>query len=93
MDDSQTWVTSLMKKGFTMPFIKQVSPDGKKMWFAQDEIDYVAHLNGTGVVHVEKAKPDPGVHSPFNQGYKDHAMYNPTGHHRQNPDNEEEENF
>ena len=86
MEDSQTWVSSLMQKGFTMPFIKQVSPDGKQMWFAQDNIDYVAHLNGTGVVHVDKAKPDPGVHSPFNQGYKDYANYNPTGNHRQNPD-------
>ncbi|MAH48887.1 hypothetical protein CMI37_23875 [Candidatus Pacearchaeota archaeon] len=93
MGDSQTWVQSLIQKGFNMPFIKQVSPDGKQMWFAQDNIDYVAQLNGTGVVNVEKAKPDPGVHGPFDPGYKDYAMYNPTGHHRQNPDNEEEENF
>ena len=91
MDEPQTWVNSLMDKGFDMPFIKQVSPDGKQMWFTQDTVDYVAHLNGSGVVHIEKAKPDPAVHSPFNQGHKDRAMYNPTGAHRQHPNNYDEE--
>ena len=91
MENSQTWVQSLIQKGFNMPFIKQVSPDGTQMWFVQDGVDYVAQLNGVGVVNVEKAKPDPGVHSPFNQGYKDYANYNPTGHHRQSRNNYQEE--
>jgi hypothetical protein len=88
MNDSQTWVESLIQKGFTMPFIKQVSPDGTQMWFAQDSVDYVANLNGSGVVHIEKARLDPGVHinSPHNPGHKDFSRYNPTGNHRQNPD-------
>ena len=91
MSDSQTWVESLLQKGFNMPFIKQVSPDGKQMWFSQDSVDYVAQLNGTGVVHIEKARVDPGVHgntsvaSPFNQGWEDRTSYNPTGNHRENP--------
>jgi hypothetical protein len=88
MQDSQTWVESLIQKGFNMPFIKQVSPDGKQMWFAQDSVDYVAQLNGSGVVHIEKAKVDPGVHpqSPHHPGYKNYSSYNPTGNHRENPD-------
>ena len=91
MDEPQTWVNSLIAKGFDMPFIKQVSPDGKQMWFVQDSVDYVAHLNGSGVVHIEKAKPDPAVHSPFNQSHQDRAMYNPTGAHRQHPNNYDED--
>ena len=88
MQDSQTWVESLIQKGFTMPFIKQVSPDGTQMWFRQDSVDYVANLNGSGVVHIEKARLDTGVHinSPHNPGHKDFSRYNPTGNHRQNPD-------
>ena len=80
MSDSQTWVESLIQKGFNMPFIKQVSPDGKQMWFAQDSVDYVAQLIGSGVVHIEKARPDAGVHpqSPNHPGHKDYANYNPT---------------
>ena len=61
------------------------------MWFTQDTVDYVAQLSGMGVVNVEKARPDPSVHSPFNQGHKDRAMYNPTGNHRQHPNNYEDE--
>ena len=90
-DGPKTWVGSLMDKGFSSPFIKQVSPDGSQMWFTQDTVDYVAQLNGMGVVNVEKARPDPAVHSPFNQNHQDRAMYNPTGAHRQHPDYDEEE--
>ena len=91
MEEPKTWVSSLIEKGFDMPFIKEVSPDGKQMWFMQDSVDYIAHLNGSGVVHVEKAKPDPAVHSPFNRSHQDRAMYNPTGAHRQHPNNYDEE--
>ena len=91
MEEPKTWVSSLIEKGFDMPFIKEVSPDGKQMWFMQDSVDYIAHLNGSGVVHVEKAKPDPAVHSPFNQSHQDRAMYNPTGAHLQHPNNYDEE--
>ena len=91
MEEPKTWVSSLIEKGFDMPFIKEVSPDGKQMWFMQDSVDYIAHLNGSGVVHVEKAKPAPAVHSPFNQSHQDRAMYNPTGAHRQHPNNYDEE--
>ncbi len=52
---SKTWVESLMEKGFTSPLIKEVSPDLSKMWFVQNNVDYVAQLTSTGITHVEKA--------------------------------------
>ena len=52
---STTWVESLYSKGFTSPLIKELSPDLTKMWFIQDNVDYVAQLSPTGVTHVEKA--------------------------------------
>ena len=52
---STTWVESLYSKGFTSPLIKELSSDLKKMWFVQDNVDYVAQLSATGVINVEKA--------------------------------------
>ena len=57
---SKSWVESLAEKGFISPTIKEVSPDLSKMWFAENNIDYVANLNSFGVTTVEKATfPDP----------------------------------
>lgn len=52
---SVTWMEALLDKGFTSPLIKEVSPDGKKMWFIQNNQDYVADLSIIGQVFVEKA--------------------------------------
>ena len=51
-----------MEQGFTTPVIKQVTPDGKQMWFIDDGIDYVADL-GTHV-HVQKATFKPTLRQP-----------------------------
>ena len=56
---SNSWVGSLMERGFTSPLIKEVTDDGNHMWFVQDGIDYVADLSGTGVTHVVKATFPP----------------------------------
>ena len=53
---SKTWISSLNERGFTSPMIKEVSSDLSKMWFIQNNTDYVAHLSSTGVTHVEKAE-------------------------------------
>ena len=50
-----TWMEALLEKGFTSPLIKEVSPDGTKMWFIQNNQDYVADLSIIGQVFVEKA--------------------------------------
>ena len=52
---SKTWVESLLEKGFSSPIIKEVSQDLSKMWFVQNNVDYVAQLSPTGITHVEKA--------------------------------------
>ena len=50
-----TWIEALLEKGFTSPIIKEISSDGKKMWFIQNNQDYVADLSIIGHVFVEKA--------------------------------------
>ena len=52
---SKTWLESLQEKGFTTPLIKDVNEDLSKMWFVQNNIDYIAYLSPGGVTHVEKA--------------------------------------
>ena len=52
---TKTWIEGLADKGYTSPMIKSFSPDSSKMWFIQGNTDFVAHLDSTGVSHVEKA--------------------------------------
>ena len=52
---SKSWVESLKEKGFTSPVIRGLTPDLSKMWFAQNDIEYVATLSPTGITHIEKA--------------------------------------
>jgi SOS response regulatory protein OraA/RecX len=52
---NKTWMGDLMNKGFSSPVVKQISPDGTKLWFLQNGVDYVADLGMTGVLSVEKA--------------------------------------
>ena len=53
---SKSWIESLNEKGFSSPVIKEVSEDLSKMWFVQNNTDYVAELSPSGVTHIEKAK-------------------------------------
>ena len=91
--EPENWVEGVVAKGYLTPIIKQESIDGKRMWFSQDGVDYIANLHPTGVTHVEKATfgmgpvyktPQPGV------------SYNPTDNNKQiNSDwdyDEEDEN-
>ena len=52
---SKSWVESLKEKGFTSPVIRELTPDLSKMWFSQNDIEYVANLSPTGITHIEKA--------------------------------------
>ena len=89
----QNWVEGIVSKGYLTPLIKQVSDDGKKMWFSQDGIDYIADLHPTGVTHVEKASfgMGPIYKTPHTPG----AKYNPTSNSESreyDPYAEEDEN-
>ena len=37
------------------PIIKEVNADLSKMWFTQNNTDYIAHLSPSGITHIEKA--------------------------------------
>ena len=52
---SKSWIESLSYQGFTSPVIKEITSDMSKMWFSQNDIEYVADLSPTGVTHIEKA--------------------------------------
>jgi hypothetical protein len=56
---SNSWIGSLMERGYTSPLIKEVTEDGNQMWFIQDGIDYIADLTGSGVTNVTKATFPP----------------------------------
>ena len=77
----QNWVEGVIAKGYLTPLIKQVSDDGKKMWFSQDGIDYIADLHATGVTHVQKATFGQGPAYKTPQGQS--VSYNPTNNNKQ----------
>ena len=81
----KNWVEGLMAKGYTTPLIKQVSDNGKKMWFSQDGIDFVADLHSTGVTHVQKASfyRGPSIQKPDGPSVNPGASYSPTGNNKQ----------
>ena len=76
---SKNWVQGIMEQGFLTPVIKQVSNDGKKMWFSQSGIDYIANLTPLGVNFIEKATFGMGPSIEGSQGPSKNpgAEYNP----------------
>ena len=83
----------VIAKGYLTPLIKEVSSDGKKMWFSQDGIDFIADLHPTGVTHIEKASFGQGPAYKTPQG--EHVKYNATSNSESREHNlydEEDEN-
>jgi hypothetical protein len=74
----QNWVEGLMSKGFLTPIIKEVSNDGKKMWFSQDGTDYIANLTSFGVNFIEKADfyNGPNIQKPKGPSVNPQISYN-----------------
>jgi len=85
LDKPQNWVQGLMSKGFLTPIIKQVSNDGKKMWFSQDGTDYIADLTSFGVNFIEKATFGTGPHIKGANGPSKNPQisFDPTGMNQQ----------
>ena len=52
---TSTWTESLHEQGYTHPLIKEITPDGTRMWFISRGKDYVAKLTPTGVTGVQEA--------------------------------------
>ena len=72
---TSTWIDSLANQGYDYPIIKQISPDGHQIWFANNGQEYVGNLSGTGVDKIEKAYFGNPVHSeaggkkPYSEAY------------------------
>ena len=60
----KTWIEAMMEQGIVAPMIKQVTPDGKQMWFIENGIDYVADLGISGNTFVQKATFKPTLRQP-----------------------------
>ena len=52
---TKSWMQDLIEKGYPAPLIKELSDDGTKLWFSQNEDNFVAYLNNGRLARVEKA--------------------------------------
>ena len=52
---TKSWMQDLIEKGYPTPLVKELSDDGTKMWFSQNNDDFVAHLHNGRLARVEKA--------------------------------------
>ena len=52
---TKSWMQDLMEKGYPSPLIKELSEDGSKLWFSQDDSNFVAFLHSGRLARVEKA--------------------------------------
>ena len=52
---TKSWMQDLADKGYPAPLIKEMSDDGTKLWFSQNESQYVAFLDDGRLSRVEKA--------------------------------------
>jgi len=52
---TKSWMQDLIEKGYPAPLVKELSDDGSKLWFSQDNDDFVAFLHNGRFARVEKA--------------------------------------
>jgi len=52
---TKSWMQDLIEKGYPSPLIKELSDDGSKLWFSQNEDHFVAFLHNGRLARVEKA--------------------------------------
>jgi len=52
---TKSWMQDLIEKGYPAPLVKELSDDGSKLWFSQDNDDFVAFLHNGRLARVEKA--------------------------------------
>ena len=86
INKSTNWVQGIMEKGFLTPIIKEVSNDGKKMWFSQDGTDYIANLTPFGVNLIEKATfgQGPNIEGSNGPSKNPQMNYNPMSNRNKN---------
>ena len=89
LEINKTWIQSLNEQGFVSPIIKEVAPDGSKMWFIEKCVDYVADLSTDGLGDIKKATflvPFPNQ-SPSNPT----ISYDPSGGNQRNEEEEDDD--
>ena len=52
---TKSWMQDLMEKGYPSPLVKELSDDGTKLWFSQNDGNYAAFLDKGRLARVEKA--------------------------------------
>ena len=52
---TKSWMQDLMQKGYPSPLVKELSEDGSKLWFSQNDDNFVAYLHNGRLARVEKA--------------------------------------
>ena len=68
----------LHNKGFVSAIIKDITSDGKQLWFINEGVDYVASLGSAGILDVEKAKFEDRTKRPKEAPERPGINYNPT---------------
>jgi hypothetical protein len=52
---TKSWMQDLADQGYPAPLIKELSDDGTKLWFSQNDNNFVAFLHDGRLARVEKA--------------------------------------
>jgi len=81
----KTWIEAIMEQGFVAPLIKQVTPDGRQIWFLENGTDYIANFGLGGNAFIEKAVFKPTLRNPS-------ISYAPSQSNRKPRKNDEEPN-
>ena len=74
----KSWLGGLHNKGFVSAIIKDITSDGKQLWFINEGVDYVASLGSAGILDVEKAKFEDRTKRPKEAPERPGINYNPT---------------
>jgi len=52
---TKSWMQDLADQGYPAPLVKELSDDGSKLWFSQNDDNFVAFLHNGRLARVEKA--------------------------------------
>ena len=52
---NKSWIEDLTGRGYVAPILKDMTSDGKQLWFVNEGVDYTATLGSAGILGVEKA--------------------------------------
>ena len=77
LEVDKSWLGGLHNKGYSAAIIKDITSNGKQLWFINEGVDYVDDLGATGILNVEKARFENKT-KPKIAPEKPAINYNPT---------------